>query len=426
MKTVLRHLRTAALLQAGERLTDGQLLEAFVARRDEAAFAALVRRHGPMVLGVARRVVGNVADADDVLQATFLVLVTKAATVRPREALGNWLYGVAYRTALKVRTTAARRLAKERQVKEMARARAPEEDNGEELLRLLDQELSRLPDKYRLAVVLCDLEGRPRKQVARQFAIPEGTLSSRLTTARRLLAKRLARYGLAVSGGAVAALAGKASAAVSAALVVSTVTVGLRVAAGQAVPVTVPVSLSKEVVKTMFLAKLKLAVGALLVVTALGAGVSWQVGGPRAARAAEGKPLSEVEALRKENELLKYNLQLVLEKARALEADVRALKGQAKRAGVTKDVEFTLVPQVTVGDVVNLPATNVSQDSIVFDSSSSVTADPVQEAEAALKALREAKSPEARKRAAEALEKAVKKLREQPKGPEKPGKPQGK
>src|SRR5437763_501679 len=132
MKTVLRHLRKAALLHAGDSLTDGELLGAFVARRDEGAFAALVRRHGPMVLGVARRVVGNAPDADDVFQATFLVLVTKAASVRPREALGNWLYGVAYRTALKVRSTAARRRAKERQVKEMARSRAPEGADGEE------------------------------------------------------------------------------------------------------------------------------------------------------------------------------------------------------------------------------------------------------------------------------------------------------
>jgi RNA polymerase sigma factor (sigma-70 family) len=331
MNTVLRHLRKAALRQAGDSLTDGQLLDSFVARRDEGAFEALVRRHGPMVLGVARRVVGNAADVEDIFQATFLVLVRKAASIRPRETLGNWLYGVAYRTALKVRSTAARRRAKERQ---MARPRAPEEEVGEELLRLLDKELSRLPDKYRLPVVLCDLEGRPRKQVARQFAIPEGTLSSRLATARRLLAKRLARHGFAVSGGALAAaLTARASAAaVPAALVASTVRVGLRVAAGQAVALTAPVSLSKEVVKTMLLAKLRLAVGAVMVVAALGAGgVAYQVSGPRPAQAApEGKPVSELEALKKENELLKFNLQLVLEKARALEADVRVLKEQAK------------------------------------------------------------------------------------------------
>src|SRR5690349_11505603 len=99
MKTVIRHLRRAALLQAGESLTDGQLLETFLGQRDETAFEALLRRHGPMVLGVCRRVLGNPDDADDAFQATFLVLVRKVATVRKREMVGSWLYGVAYRTA---------------------------------------------------------------------------------------------------------------------------------------------------------------------------------------------------------------------------------------------------------------------------------------------------------------------------------------
>jgi hypothetical protein len=335
--------------------------------------------------------------------------VKKAASIRPRETLGNWLYGVAYRTALKVRSTAARRLAKERQ---MARPQAPEEDRNEELLRLLDKELNRLPDKYRLPVVLCDLEGRPRKQVARQFAIPEGTLSSRLTTARRLLAKRLSRHGFAVSGGALAtALAARSSAAVPASLVLSTVRVGLRVAAGQAVAVTVPVSLSKEVVKTMFLAKLKLAVGAVMVVAALGAGgVAYQVSGPRPAQAApEGKPASELKTLRRENELLKYNLQVVLEKARALEADVRALKEQAKTAKANVGLPLNLATTYTP-DLANIYVT--------FDYSSAVPQDAVQAAEAALKALREAKDPEAMRRAADALEAAAKKLKEPPKKPQ--------
>jgi RNA polymerase sigma factor (sigma-70 family) len=423
MKTVLRHLRKAALLQAGDRLTDAQLLGAFVARRDEAAFEALVRRHGPMVLGVARRVVGNAADCEDVFQATFLVLVKKAAAVRPREALGNWLYGVTYRTALKVKGAAARRRAKERQVRAMARPDAAEEEGGEELLHLLDKELSRLPDKYRLAVVLCDLEGRPRKQVARQFAIPEGTLSSRLTTARRLLAKRLARLGLAVSGGALAtALAARASAAVPPALVVSTVRVGVRVAAGQAVAVTVPVSLSKEVVKTMLVAKLKLAVGAVMVAAALGAGgVAYQVSGPRTAQAApEAKPPGELEALKKENELLKFNLQVVLEKARALESDVRALKEQVKTAKAPNNTVFNPAPYTV--DALTFPSQDLVNFSVTYDTFSSAHQGAVQQAEAALKALREAKGPEARRRAADALEQAVKKLKEQP---TKPGKPQG-
>src|SRR5439155_16774598 len=119
MHRVLRHLHRAVFLESAARTSDGQLLERFVARQEEAAFAALVERHGPMVLGVCRRVLRNRHDAEDAFQATFLVLVRKAAAVRPRELVGNWLYGVAYRTALEARTVLARRHAKERQVSAM-------------------------------------------------------------------------------------------------------------------------------------------------------------------------------------------------------------------------------------------------------------------------------------------------------------------
>src|SRR6266568_3934886 len=105
---VIQQLRAAVLRRDGEGLTDGQLLESFLARQEEAAFEALVRRHGPMVLGVCRRVLGNSHDAEDAFQATFLVLVRKAPTVRPRERVGNWLFGVAFRTALEARIAAAR------------------------------------------------------------------------------------------------------------------------------------------------------------------------------------------------------------------------------------------------------------------------------------------------------------------------------
>jgi RNA polymerase sigma-70 factor (ECF subfamily) len=116
MRAVIRHLRAAALLHKGDGPTDGQLLELFLDRREEAAFEALLRRHGPMVLGVCQRVLRNVHDAEDAFQATFLVLARKAASIQPRERVGNWLYGVAYRTAMKARTMSAKRRAKERQV----------------------------------------------------------------------------------------------------------------------------------------------------------------------------------------------------------------------------------------------------------------------------------------------------------------------
>src|SRR5262249_47581917 len=165
---VIQHLRRAALLRDGAGMTDGQLLECFLTQRDDAAFAALVRRHGPMVWGVCRRVLRNYHDAEDAFQATFLVLVRKAATVEPKEMGANWLYGVAYQTALKARSVAARRKERERQVREMPEPAVEEQEVWHDLQPLLDQELSRLPDKYRVPIVLCDLEGKTRKEAAQQ------------------------------------------------------------------------------------------------------------------------------------------------------------------------------------------------------------------------------------------------------------------
>src|SRR5262249_38225787 len=135
---VVHHLRRAALLRDGAGLTDGELLEAFVSRRDGASFEALVRRHGPMVLGVCGRVLRDPHDAEDAFQATFLVPVRRAATVVPRERVGNWLYGVAYRTALEARRLAARRRARERQVEDMQQPTVGPEESWRELRPLFD------------------------------------------------------------------------------------------------------------------------------------------------------------------------------------------------------------------------------------------------------------------------------------------------
>src|SRR5262245_46826017 len=157
---VIRHLRRSALLPDGAGMSDGQLLEAFRGRQEDAAFEALMRRHGPMVRGVCRRVLRNEADAEDAFQATCLVLVRKAWSLRLRSGLGNWLYGVAYHTSLKARAQSAWRRVKEAEVRAMPRSPAPAEQAWEEVLPLLDEELSRLPAPYREAVVLCDLEGK--------------------------------------------------------------------------------------------------------------------------------------------------------------------------------------------------------------------------------------------------------------------------
>src|SRR5215467_11039789 len=162
MRKVIQHLRRTVLLRDEAGLTDGQLLECFVEHRDEAAFAALVKRHGPMVWGVCRRLL-NEHDAEDAFQATFLVLVRKAASIVPRERVANWLYGVARQTALQARRTAARRRVREKQVTAMPEPAVVEEDLWRDLQPLLDQELSCLPEAYREVIVLCDLEGMTRK-----------------------------------------------------------------------------------------------------------------------------------------------------------------------------------------------------------------------------------------------------------------------
>src|SRR5579859_7660250 len=154
---VVRQLRRLALRET-DSLTDGQLLESFATQRDEAAFAALVRRHGPMVLGVCRRVAGHMQDAEDAFQATFLVLVRKAEGLRPRELVGHWLHGVAYRTALKAKDAASRRHKRERQVPTMPTAEVWPAHVDDDWLPLLDRELQRLPEKYRIPIILCDLE----------------------------------------------------------------------------------------------------------------------------------------------------------------------------------------------------------------------------------------------------------------------------
>jgi RNA polymerase sigma factor (sigma-70 family) len=282
-----QQLRQAVLARDGAGLTDAELMTHFVGQRDGAALEALIRRHGSMVWSVCRRVLSNEQDAEDAFQASFLVFVRKAASIRAREQIGNWLYGVAYRTALKARTTDARRRAKERRAAEMSQPQAEVDAGWGELLPLLDQELNRLPDKYRTAIVLCELEGRPRKEAARQLGIPEGTLSSRLATGRRMLTKRLGRPGLALSAGALTT----AAVVVPPTLLASTVKAVTLVAAGQAVAagvVSVRVaSLAEGVVKAMLLSKLSAGAALLAVVAVLAAGAG---GVTYYAAAAEPKP----------------------------------------------------------------------------------------------------------------------------------------
>jgi RNA polymerase sigma factor (sigma-70 family) len=276
MNKVIRHLRNAVLLRQCADLTDGQLLEGFLSRREPAGLQTLVERHAPMVWGVCRRILCNDYDAEDAFQATFLVLVRKAAAVSPREMVGNWLYGVAHQTALKARATLARRQQRERQVVEMPEPALPGRDLWDDLQPVLDRELSRLPDKYRVAIVLCDLEGRTRKEAAQQLGVPEGTLAARLARGRVMLAKRLAPHRLAISGGALAAVLSQqvASAAVPASVVSSTIKAVTLFGAGQASAAAVfsakAIVLTEGVLQTMVLNKIKVTATTLLLLAALG------------------------------------------------------------------------------------------------------------------------------------------------------------
>jgi RNA polymerase sigma factor (sigma-70 family) len=239
-------------------VSDVDLLNRYVGQADEAAFEALVRRHGPMVLGVCRRVLGNEADAEDAFQATFLVLVRKASTLRSPETLANWLYGVASRTALHARRTADQRRVKESAVPLRT---APPENPWIELLPVLDQELERLPEKYRAVLVLCDLEGKTRRETAQLLHCAEGTVASRLARGRARLAQRLARHGPAITVGSLAGLLspGTASGFVPTPVLLSTLEAASLFAAGRgpgAISVKVA-ALTKGVLNMMLPAKLK-------------------------------------------------------------------------------------------------------------------------------------------------------------------------
>jgi RNA polymerase sigma factor (sigma-70 family) len=183
-----------------DRHSDAQLLDDYLRGSNSTAVAAIIRRHGPMVWGVCRRVLGH-HDAEDAFQATFLVLARRAGAIRPGGLLGNWLYGVARRTSLKARALAARRRAREVTVDELPEPAAPEPAAWADVRPVLDHELERLPAKYRAPLILCDLEGMTRPEAARRLGWPEGTVNSRLSIGRKKLAVRLARRGLALSGG---------------------------------------------------------------------------------------------------------------------------------------------------------------------------------------------------------------------------------
>ncbi len=280
---ILRQIGT--LFDAGPSglLADSELLDRFLSREGgdaEAAFGALVDRHGPMVLGVCRRVLRDPDDAQDAFQATFLVLARKAGRIGRPERLASWLYGVASRTAMKARATAARRRRHERARAESVAEGRRDDHEGRELRAVLDEEITRLPEKYREPVVLCHLEGMSRERASAQLRCPEGTVGVRLMRARERLRAGLARRGFAVAAGALAVdLGSEASAAVPSSLVAATAAAGTafksgRIAAAGVVPARAA-TLARGVLRTMFIERTLMVAPAVVLVGVAAAGAGY-------------------------------------------------------------------------------------------------------------------------------------------------------
>jgi RNA polymerase sigma factor (sigma-70 family) len=272
---VIRRIERLLAVGTATGLSERQLLERFLHGGDEGAFEALVARHGPMVLGVCRQWLRDPNDVDDAFQATFLVLVRKAGSLRDRDLLGNWLYGVAYRVALRARTVAARRHARETTA--TADLADPREDRAERLPWLLE-EVERLPERYRVAIVLCYLEGLTHEEAAAHLGWPVGTVKGRLARARALLRSRLERRGAALDDeGIAASLERSACSVVPLFLAERTVKAAVSTAAGKPLAVSLisahAAALTEGVIHAMFVTKVKTAAVALVLAGLVGTGV---------------------------------------------------------------------------------------------------------------------------------------------------------
>jgi RNA polymerase sigma factor (sigma-70 family) len=302
---VVHYLRKVTSPAPSGELPDAELLARFARQREEAAFTTLVRRHGPMVLAVCRRVARDGHAADDAFQATFLVLARKAASLAQPELLGNWLHGVAYRTAMKARREAAKRRAYEMQTVR-AQAVGPNEDiDMQDLRAVLDEEINRLPERYRVAVVLCYLQDHTNAEAARRLGCSRGSVATLLARARDKLRRRLTQRGIGLSIGVALGAAPPVLRGETVPLALEKVTVkaatllaaGHTQAAGALAAQTV--ALAKGVSKGMLMERLKIPVAILMMTTLVGtgAGVSAYRAGdpvPVAAEAPVGpKPISQ-------------------------------------------------------------------------------------------------------------------------------------
>jgi RNA polymerase sigma factor (sigma-70 family) len=268
---VLKHLRVIAAVQTSRTASDRELLGRFVDTNDESAFTVLLERHAPLVLAVCRRALANQHDAEDACQATFLVLARKAASIRKTTSLGSWLHGVACRVAVTLKRDLGRRRRHEHGVPERAPPDPAAEVSWREVQGILDEELERVPERYRTPLVLCYLDGKTRDEAAHALGLSPGKLHGRLERGRELLRQRLAGRGLTLSGALLASAlsASAAHAALPATFVVASAKAALSVAAGQPLAANHLVAanvltLTQGVLKSMFFTKVKLATAGVL------------------------------------------------------------------------------------------------------------------------------------------------------------------
>jgi RNA polymerase sigma factor (sigma-70 family) len=279
--SVVKHLHRLATVRRTEELADQELLQLFARHNDQSAFTALVERHGGLVLGVCKHLLQHAQDAEDAFQATFLVLARKAGSIRKGQALASWLHGVARRMAMKAQRDSARRRRHEKNVVAAVSTDSVGELSWREVQAILDEEIQRLPEKYRSAFVLCCLENQSRADAAKQLGVKEGTLSSRLAYAKQSLRQRLALRGVSLA----AVLAGTAltTEAVSAAMIQATIQQAVLYAAGKSAGGILSahvVALARGALKAMLLTKLKAGVSvvAAIGVLTLGGGVAVRSG----------------------------------------------------------------------------------------------------------------------------------------------------
>jgi RNA polymerase sigma factor (sigma-70 family) len=289
LTVVLRHLRQRAGAGEISALSDRELLQRFVAQREEAAFATLVARHGPLVLAVCRSGLRNEHDAEDAFQATFLVLARRAASVSWQESAAGWLYEVAARVVAKARASAGRCPRGERDEQAMSSDSPVSVAARRELQRVIGEEVRRLPEKYRLPVILCYLEGISRADAARQLGCPEGTVAGRLARARTLLGKRLTQRGIGLSVGLLASLGANRTgqSAVPSALARTTVRAALIGTGGRTS------ALADEVMKSLLAAKVHTAAGLVLALGLFAAGAGLVLLRPLAASLPQALPEAE-------------------------------------------------------------------------------------------------------------------------------------